>query len=87
MQTGNELMPCQIEAQVLEPTSVTPFCLNSQVIFALIKVGFCLSVIHCNFTVLSLIRFIKNYFLARVYQRRVLKQFNLAINAGILYLI
>ena len=29
MQTGNELMLCQIEAQVLEPTSVTLFCLYS----------------------------------------------------------
>jgi len=29
MQTGNELMLCQLEAQVLEPISVTLFCLNS----------------------------------------------------------
>ena len=29
MQTGNEIMWCQLEAQVLEPTSVTLFCLNS----------------------------------------------------------
>ena len=27
--SGNELMLCQLEAQVLEPTSVTLFCLNS----------------------------------------------------------
>ena len=29
MQTGNEIMLCQLEAQVLEPTSVTLFYLNS----------------------------------------------------------
>ena len=28
VQTGNELMLCQPEAQVLEPKSVTLFCLN-----------------------------------------------------------
>ena len=28
MQAGNEFMLCQLEAQVLEPTSVTLFCLN-----------------------------------------------------------
>ena len=34
-------MLCQLEAQVLEPTSVTLFCLNSQVIFALKQAFVC----------------------------------------------
>ena len=41
-QTGNELMLCQLEAQVLEPTSVTLFLLEFLGDFCL-KVGFCLS--------------------------------------------
>ena len=52
MQTGNELMLCQLEAQVLEPTRFfrtkqTPILLEFLAVLGglCLKVGFCLSVI------------------------------------------